>query len=99
MGESNCQNTVRRRAQDNNGEVVVEDPSGDDEHVERLLETVPVGVRERGVSYPFETVPQVLGSNSLRLAQSDPNRKRSRAFRRSAEAQKERPNPDRQVKL
>jgi hypothetical protein len=57
-------------------------PSGDDEHVERLFETVPAGVRERGISYPSETVPQVLGSDSLRLAQSGHNRKGSRTFRK-----------------
>jgi hypothetical protein len=62
--------------------VVKGNPSGDDEHVERLFETVPSGVRERGISYPSETVPQVLGSDSLRLAQSGHNRKGSRTFRK-----------------
>ena len=57
-------------------------PSEADEHMNRLSETVPGGVRERGINYPSETVPQVLGSDSLRLAQSGHNRKSSQTFRK-----------------
>jgi hypothetical protein len=62
--------------------VVKGDPSGDVEHVGQPSETVSEGVRGRGVSYLSETVPQMIGVDSLKLAQTKPTWRSNRAFRR-----------------
>ena len=54
-------------------QVLMGDPSGDEEHVNQLSETVSAGFRNQGSSYPSETVPQNLGIDSSRPAQSEPN--------------------------
>jgi hypothetical protein len=58
-------------------------PSGIDEHVSQLSETVSADVRSRGGRHPSETVSQMLGVDSLKLAQDSPNQwKQNQAFRK-----------------
>jgi hypothetical protein len=57
-------------------------PSDADEHVNQVSETVSSGFRNQGVSYLLETVPQMYGIDSSRLAQDKPTFKKGQAFRK-----------------